>query len=116
MLRRECGDSEISIENARFLIETNGKPYKVIMRTEKDYDIKTQDCFVEDIVVFRWITGYDFAFTGFAWGYIGDKPKALYQLLFDILHFRTDKIDISNMFAISTNLCQIEFNLGKDYD
>jgi hypothetical protein len=69
-LQPEGGVTQISLENARTLIEAYGLPQIVqLVNAGKDAS--------EHEVVATWEDEAEFTFTGFAWGYGGEGPRGL---------------------------------------
>lgn len=69
-LQVECGTTQISLENAMFLMEQYGIPHTVTLinggnETDADYG-----------VLAIW-DGVMHLFTGFSWGYSGEGPRGL---------------------------------------
>lgn len=65
----EGGVTEISLDNAKILIEQHGLPTEITFRADKvkcDYNMNT-----------LFVDGYRHNFSGFAWGYGGTAPAGL---------------------------------------
>ena len=75
-LKEECGLTEHSTLNAHFLMEYYGIPNKITltyMQLPWDY-----------ITTLEWDNGNSVNLTGFAWGYGGNRPRGLADLLFSL--------------------------------
>lgn len=72
--QEECGVTQISLENAYYLLSKYGEPYSVDL-TEEDG---------EWYVTVAWHVGVEMTdqkFSGFSWGYNGEGPRGLKTLM-----------------------------------
>lgn len=71
--------TRISLENAKFLAETRGRPVSVELRR----DAGAAGFLDAYRVVARYVDGSSHEFTGFGWGYGGEGPNGLADFLRD---------------------------------
>lgn len=76
-LEQEAGVTEISLNNAKQLIDQHGVPIAL--------DFKANKTQCEYYVLATWEDGFQFCFTGFGWGYPGTGPAGLLKF-FDMAH------------------------------
>ncbi len=76
MLKPEGGVTDISLENARLLLEAHGLPEAIELYQHPLYEEGA-----EHLVEARWTDGTTHVFSGFAWGYTGDGPYGLETFL-----------------------------------
>ncbi len=79
-LRAEGGVTDISLHNARLLLETHDLPDSIALYQRLPY---TEGA--EHLVEARWSDGTTHVFSGFAWGYTGTGPQGL-EIFLDMLH------------------------------
>ena len=95
-LEQECGVTQISLKNAKKLVQRYGLPAFIHLF----YDKKDWTCVQ---IVWTDHPAISHIFTGFSWGYGGEGPRGL-KKLFDLLKIDIGMGQISQWDAEKTNL------------